>query len=149
MRRFRKKCLWCSQYFHPHPRLGDRQQSCGSQDCKREQKRFSQRNWQQKERDDYRQAQKDWRAKRPDYWQTYRKEHPAYKKRNRIQSKIRWQFAHKTLQKRIDILEVPEKQMEYWHLTLFAKRPRSLVPLLAAYTVPHEFICRPQQSQAP
>jgi hypothetical protein len=52
------------------------------------------------------------------------------------------------LQKRIDILQVTEKTMEYWNLPRFAKRPRSLCPLIWAYSAPHEF-ARDSQPQAP
>jgi hypothetical protein len=49
------------------------------------------------------------------------------------------------LQKRIDILQVTEKQMEYWSLAHFAKQPRSLIPLLWVYQGTHELTCRPEQ----
>lgn len=133
----KRRCLWCPIRFVPQHRLGCRQRSCGGAACKRKQKRLSQHRWQKKDRADYQQAQRDWRGKRPDYWQSYRSEHPDYVARNRIQSRIRWLESQRTLQKRIDILEVTEKTMEYWNLTHFAKRPRSLFPLTWAYTVPH------------
>lgn len=135
-----RKCPWCQKWFEPHPRLKDRQKSCGHSECKRKQKRLSQRNLQRRDRAAYQLAQRDWRGKTPDYWKIYRKEHPDYAERNRLQSKIRWQQSKLTLQKRIDILELTENIMEYWHLPLFAKRPRSIYPLLWAYTAPHEHL---------
>lgn len=134
----KNQCCWCSKWFDPHPRLKDRQKSCGDSDCKRKQKRWSQQRWQRCERADYQMAQRDWRCQNPGYWKTYRNEHPDYTERNRVQSKIRWRQAKLTLQKRIDILKVTEKTMEYWDLLLFAKRPRSTHPLVWAYTTPHE-----------
>lgn len=132
-----KECAWCSCPFTPHPRLKDRQKSCGSGDCKRKQKQLSQRTLQRRDHWEYRQAQRDWRAKNPDYWKIYRREHPVYRERNRIQSKIRWGQSKQTLQKRIDILELSENTMEYWELPLFAKQPRSIHPLVWAYRTPH------------
>jgi hypothetical protein len=140
MRRLgRRRCVWCSAWFGPNHRLKDRQKSCGADDCKRKQKQLSQRRWQRRAGEDYRKDQRDWRKDHADYWKTYRDDHPAYAERNRIQSKIRWRLSRQTLQNRIDILEVTEKTMEFWDLPHFAKRPRSICPLLWAYTTPHEF----------
>lgn len=136
----KKQCKWCQKQFSPHPRLKDRQKSCGSNDCKRKQKRLSQRNLQSRDRAAYQLAQRDWRAKNPNYWKTYRKEHPDYTQRNRVQSKLRWQQAQLTLQKRIDILQLAENTIKYWNLLCFAKQPRSIHPLLWAYRAPHEHL---------
>lgn len=130
------KCAFCVVLFKAHPRLKFRQKTCGSSDCKHKQNLLCQRLWKKRERENYRQDQRDWRKDHPDYWKTYRKEHPAYTKRNRIQSKIRWALSRKTLQKKLDILEVSETAMEYWNLPRFAKQTRSLTPLLSVYTAP-------------
>lgn len=147
--RSKKKCAWCWQWFDPHPRLKIRQQSCGNPDCKRKQNLLCQRLWKKRERENYRKDQRDWRKDHPDYWKTYRKKHPAYTKRNRIQSKIRSALSRKTLQKKLDILEVSETAMEYWNLPRFAKQTRSLTPLIWAYTGLHELTCGQAQPQAP
>lgn len=150
MRRFReKKCLWCSILFSPNHRLKGRQRSCGGDDCKRRQNRLGQRRWKKREREDYRRDQRDWRMDHPDYWKAYRKGHPAYTERNRIQSQLRWRLSRQTLQKKLDILEVTEKTMEYWNLPRFAKETRSLTPLLSVYTSPHELAPRDLQFQVP
>lgn len=144
-----KKCLFCGRSFFPHPRLGQRQKSCGGNDCKRKQKRLSQQFWQKREHADYQQAQRDWRSQHPDYWKSYRKGHPAYVKRNRTQTRIRKKLRKGGLQKRIDILQVIEKQMKPWKLGPFAKQNRSLAPLLWVYKSRHEHTPHPNQPQAP
>lgn len=132
----RKKacCPWCSDSFTPHPRLGSRQKCCGQPDCTKKQKNQSHQTWKQKNREDYLQGQKDWRKAHPDYWHTYRLAHPEYTDRNRTQSKVRkaLSVAKIGLQKRIDILQVTEKQLVLWSLPRFAKQSRSLTPYLYA-----------------
>lgn len=129
--------MWCGKSFKPHPRLKERQKSCGDHDCKRQQKRLSQRLLQKLD-PDYKQSQRDWRAHHPGYWKAYRQDHPAYAQRNRIQSKIRWRQLKLTLQNRIDILELHENIMKPWYVSHFAKRPRSIHPMIWAYSSPHE-----------
>ena len=126
-------CPWCRKSFQPHVRLGNRQKSCGNPDCIRKQKNCSHLLWKTKNKKICKQTQQDWNVAHPDYWKHWRSQHPDYVLRNRIQSKIRWRLSRLTLQKRIDILQVTEKQMEYWHFPAFAKHPRSLVPLFWAY----------------
>lgn len=133
-----RKCLWCPGLFYPHPRLKERQKSCGSYDCKRKQNLWNQKQWKKKNNLICFQGQRDWHKDRPSFWKNYRKEHPVYTERNRNQSKIRWRLSQNTLQKKLDILEVTEKTMEYWNLPRFAKDTRSLVPLMFAYTAAHE-----------
>lgn len=145
----KRKCVWCPVWFFPNPRLKGRQKSCGSRGCKRQQNLKAQRVWKKREREDHRNDQRDWRKDHPTYWKDYREHHPAYTERNRIQSKIRWRLSQKTLQKKLDILEVTEKTMEYWNLPRFAKDTRSLTPLMSAYTSPHELAPRGLQSKSP
>jgi len=40
-----KPCSECGAWFTPHPRLGDRQRTCGKAACRRAQKRRTQRAW--------------------------------------------------------------------------------------------------------
>lgn len=131
-----RKCPWCHKWFSPHPRLRDRQKSCGRKICKQKQKRLSQKNWQRQNRIRFLKGLSDWGKAHRHYWKKYREEHPAYEKRNRFQSKIRWAQSKHTLQKRIDILQVTDKSVKYWNLPLFAKETRSLTPLLWAYDLP-------------
>lgn len=132
MKQKKKRCPWCLQVFSSHPRLKDRQKSCGSPDCKHKQKILSHKHWQQKESKIYQQNQKDWRRAHPNYWKNYRQTHPKYTERNRIQSFIRKSFLKSSLQKRIDILQLMEKQIQFWNVCRFVKYPRSMIPLLYA-----------------
>ena len=132
-----KKCCWCPKFFDPDVRLKERQRSCGSAECKRKQKLSSHRHWKKNNRQTYLENQRDWQKNHPDYWKEYRKKNVKYAERNRVQSRIRKRLLKLGLQKRIDILEVTEKTMEYWNLPQFAKHPRSLVPILWAYDGVH------------
>lgn len=134
----KRRCRWCPKWFIADMRLKERQKSCGSPECKRQQKLESHRCWKRREREAYRQNQRDWQKNHPTYWKEYREKKPAYVGRNRVQSRLRKSFLKTGLQKRIDILEVTEKTMEYWNLPRFAKSTRWLVPLWWAYTSPHE-----------
>jgi hypothetical protein len=54
MARCRKKpCSVCRRWFQPNPRVGERQRTCGSADCRRAHKRRTQRAWVERH---------------PDYW---------------------------------------------------------------------------------
>ncbi len=129
-------CPWCKRPFFPHPRLGHRQKSCGCPECKKKQKALSQLRWVAKNKKVYKDGQHDWRQNHPDYWKKYRASHPAYVINNRAQSRIRKAFAlSKTgLQKRIDILQLPNNKPNLWNLNRFAKQSRSLFPILFAKT---------------
>jgi transposase len=39
----RRRCPFCRRWFHPHPRLKQRQKTCGRTDCRRKQKRKTDR----------------------------------------------------------------------------------------------------------
>jgi len=148
-KRKKKICPWCQKVFIPNPRLKERQISCGEPECKREQKHLSQRQWMLKEKEAYIQNQRDWRKNNPDYWQEYRAGHPEYTVRNREQTRIRRSLKRLGLQKRIDILQLSEKQMEFWDLHRFAKSSRSLLPLLHAYQSRHGHLARDLQYRSP
>ncbi len=142
MRR-KKRCCWCLEFFWPNPRLGDKQKSCGHPLCKQKQSNESHVQWKLFNEEIYLQGQKDWRRQNPDYWRIYRSDHPDYVAKNRKQTKIRKAFAlKKGLQKRIDILQPFEKQMQFWSLPRFAKENRSLTPLL--YAISETWKLRPQ-----
>lgn len=127
-------CPWCKRRFPPDPRLGHRQKCCGSPECKKKQKALSQSRWVAKNKQVYKDGQRDWRQSHPAYWKEYRASHPAYTALNRAQSRIRKTFAISKigLQKRIDILQLPDIQPKLWNLNRFAKKPRSLFPILFA-----------------
>lgn len=49
----KRPCSICRRWFHPNPRVGDRQRTCGEPSCKAAQNR---------------RAQKAWRGRNPDYF---------------------------------------------------------------------------------
>jgi len=86
-----KRCQHCKRKFTPHPAV-KKQWYCGSADCQRARKKMWQRQ-KLKSDPDYREnqakAQKAWRERNRDYWRHYRKHHPAYEKKNRLQQRER------------------------------------------------------------
>lgn len=79
-------CCMCGKRFEPHPRLGDRQRTCGDTDCQKQRRCINSRNWRSKhpEGDDavYRRIRRrDRRAYRRQYWATHpeaRQHHAVY-----------------------------------------------------------------------
>jgi len=79
-------CCVCSKRFAPHPRLRDRQRTCGGVDCQKQRRRLNSRIWRDKhpEADDavYRRIRRrDRRAYRRKYWTTHpqaRQHHATY-----------------------------------------------------------------------
>lgn len=143
MKRNQKCCLWCEKIFISHPRQQDRQKACFDPKCQNQQKQFSHKIWKQKNLKTFKKNQKDWQKDHPGYWRAYRASHPEYTDRNRKQSRIHKSFVKNGLQKRIDILQLSKKQRKlgkFWSLPRFAKHPRSLIPLLFAYTCSHQKI---------
>ena len=49
----RRRCPFCRRWFHPHPRLKQRQKTCGRPDCRHKQKQKS---------------NQEWRTENPDYF---------------------------------------------------------------------------------
>lgn len=87
-----KHCLYCKEIFIPHPRKGDKQETCGKPECRRKRKRETDRKWRAanptwvKER---RSKIRAWAQSYPDYWVDYRSRHPRYVEENRRQTKER------------------------------------------------------------
>jgi hypothetical protein len=81
----RRRCPFCHRWFHPHPRLKQRQKTCGRPDCRRQQKRKSNQQWRTEHRDYFRGAygqQKEIYGTRAEYKRGYRQQHPDYVRRN-------------------------------------------------------------------
>ena len=77
----RRRCPFCRRWFHPHPRLNQRQKTCGRPDCRREQKRKSNQQWRAQNPNYFRGAyehQKEIYGTRSDYRRRYRQQHPDY-----------------------------------------------------------------------
>jgi hypothetical protein len=81
----RRRCPFCRRWFHPHPRLNQRQKTCGQLECRRKQKRKSNQQW-RTENSDYfcgvYGRQKEEYGTRSDYRRRYRQQHPDYVRRN-------------------------------------------------------------------
>jgi hypothetical protein len=81
----RRRCPFCRCWYHPHPRLKQRQKTCGRPACRREQKRRSNQQWRARHPDYFRGAyalQKEVYGTRADYKRRYRQQHPDYVRRN-------------------------------------------------------------------
>ena len=81
----RRRCPFCRRWFHPHPRLKQRQKTCGRPNCCRKQKQKSDQQWRGKHPDYFRGAyslQKEIYGTRADYKRRYRLQHPDYVQRN-------------------------------------------------------------------
>lgn len=89
-------CCICGRRFESHPRLGERQRTCGGTECQKRRRRINARNWRIKhpEGDDplYRRIRhRDRRAYRRQYWATHplvRQHHAAYMRRWRSRRRI-------------------------------------------------------------
>ena len=81
----RRRCPFCHRLFIPNSRVKERQNTCGRQDCRREQKRQLDERWRSQNRDYFRgmyPQQKQVYGTRAEYRRRYRKEHPDYVQRN-------------------------------------------------------------------
>jgi len=81
----RRRCPFCRRWFHPHPRLKQRQRTCGRPNCRRQQKRKSNQHWRTENADYFRGVyalQKEKYGTRSDYRRRYRQHHPDYVRRN-------------------------------------------------------------------
>jgi len=88
----KRNCPYCQRSFHPHPRVGSRQKTCGSPSCKKARKAQTNARWRQENSDccqnDYPRV-KEWLGQRPDYLEKYRQSHPEYVQKNRQAQKHR------------------------------------------------------------
>lgn len=89
-------CCACSKRFEPHPRLGDRQRTCGGADCQKQRRRINSRIWRAKHPEaddaDYRRIRRpDRGAYRRQYWATHRQarqHHAAYMRQWRARHRL-------------------------------------------------------------
>ena len=81
----RRRCPFCRRWFHPHPRLKQRQKACGRPECRQKQKRRFNQQWRAKNADYFRGTYSRQKAKygtRADHKRRYRQQHPDYVRRN-------------------------------------------------------------------
>jgi len=76
----KKGCAYCGRFFRPHPRLGERQKSCGQSECCKKQRQANRKAWIERNPDCFRgryEKVKQWRGQHPDYqkqWRAKRRE---------------------------------------------------------------------------
>lgn len=71
-----RHCHYCGKFFRPNPRLGNRQKSCGKEECKRKRKKESQKNWVSKNSGYFKNRYNEtraWREKNKGYQKEWRK----------------------------------------------------------------------------
>ncbi len=91
-----RHCCVCIKPFEPDPRLGDRQRTCGGDDCQKRRRRINSQIWrgQHPEADDavYRRIRRrDRRAYRRQYWATHpqaRQHHATYMRQWRARHRM-------------------------------------------------------------
>jgi hypothetical protein len=81
----RRRCPFCRRLFTPDPRAGERQKTCGQEECRQKQKRQSNEQWRSRHPGYFQgmySQQKEAYGTRAEYKKRYRKEHPEYVRRN-------------------------------------------------------------------
>jgi hypothetical protein len=128
-------CSECKKRYQPHPRLGNRQRTCGADPCLHKHRARYQRRYRRKTKN--LDAQKDIRKKvkdsRPaDYWKTYRRNHLKSTQRNRELTKLRMRLRRSGLQRKLDIVEVFDPSGYFNRFYEFATSHRLLLEGLKA-----------------
>ena len=80
-----RRCPYCRRLFIPDSRRKERQSTCGRQECRRKQKRRSDKEWRAQHPDYFRgiyQQQKEDYGTRAEYKKQYRQRNPEYVRRN-------------------------------------------------------------------
>ena len=103
-----RRCTACGQVFRPRPQV-PQQCYCAAPVCQRERRRH----WQQAKRksdpayqDNQTSAQLAWHKRNPDYWREYRRTHPEYSERNRMQQRERNDRRRERLIAKMDVSTV-------------------------------------------
>lgn len=112
-----RACAVCRKSFKPHPRLGDRQQLCGADECRRVYLRLYRRRYRLRNI----QAECDCQEKRKQtraagYWCDYRATHPEYQARERINARLRLKRNRARLQysqRQLDIGQATESSTNF------------------------------------
>ena len=81
----RRRCPYCKRLYLPNPRVGDRQRTCGREECRKQHKCQYDADWRKKHPEYFRGSypqQKQLYGTRSAYKQQYRKDHPDYVRRN-------------------------------------------------------------------
>lgn len=87
-----EKCPYCKTSFTPHVKVGARQKTCGSPECKKALKSENNKRWRRRNADccqnDYPRV-KEWLDQNPGYLKQYRQDHPEYVQKNREAQRVR------------------------------------------------------------
>mgnify|MGYP001582911325 CR=1 FL=1 len=132
------RCVHCGKSFIPNPRLGERQKTCASEECKRLQNLAAQKRCERENHVDYYQTRKDWHSNYPNYWKDWRKAHPDYVAKNRIQSRLRKAMVCKTNSILCNLMKNKSDFETIADLRGFAKQTRSPFMRSVAYMLNHE-----------
>ena len=102
-----KRCLYCKEIFTPHPRKGNKQETCGKPPCRKKRKRETDKKWRaaNPEREKERRGRVRAWAKKCNYWKEYRNDNPEYAEENRRQTKERMREARQMFAKQ-DLIRV-------------------------------------------
>jgi hypothetical protein len=123
-----RRCVCCQERFRPHPRLRDRQKTCGKASCRKSHRAAFRREYRKKNPQAEQDIQKKRRESRsPEFWKNYRREHPLSTARNRANSRLRKQLAKVGLQRQLDIVQLVDPPGKLDTLMGFATSHRSLL----------------------
>ena len=110
-----KRCVYCGKSYRPDPRTATEQKACQRNACRRERQRRAYQAWAARNRD-YDSARRgnirSWAKDYPDYWKRYRQTHPAYRERNRRQTRERLRVARAMFAKQNAIQQDPVGYLE-------------------------------------
>ena len=87
-----KRCPYCRGLFIPHPKVGQRQKTCGHPFCQKALKRENNVRWRRRHPDYFRNDYprlKAWLDQHPGYLKHYRANHPEYVQKNRQAKRLR------------------------------------------------------------
>lgn len=91
MRKPKKRCKICHQWYEPDARTRRHQTCCGKAACRKERKVRANRSWRDRS-PDYGRSRRlkvcAWAKGYPDYWQQYRRNHPEYRDRDNQRRRV-------------------------------------------------------------
>ncbi len=126
--RHQARCHSCKESYQPTPRLGSRQKTCGSVECRRKHRAQYQRLYRRADpeaEEDIREKIKN--ARPPDFWKTYRATHSKSTERNRKLTNLRMRLKRAGLQRKLDIVEVVDPKGSFDRFHEFATSHRLMI----------------------
>ena len=122
------RCIRCKRSFRPHPRLKNRQKTCGLDACRRKHRACYQRRYRQDNPDVEKESRQKIKEGRPvNFWKTYRRTHLKSSERNRNLTKLRMRLKRSGLQRKLDIVQVIDPPGYFDQFCKFATSHRSLL----------------------